>query len=245
MRAISAALHNTLCTPVSPPFRGQAPPSGIHSPLAVRCNLPSLAPSGPNFSGHMFPAAPLSRFILTHSNRFGLLVALTSKPPTENKLAELSFASSQPSCHPTELQSSFHSAGLSHHDTKNCQWYTSVQDSWVSELVADFEFSRPEKAFFEVLPLCEPLAPWIALLVPLDFPLNFPLFSSFSHLPSLLDHDLLAACNVRKRFELSIKCFSSSSGTNAPDQRAGSHRLVCPSTFSQRGTWNSQRSISA
>ena len=90
----------------------QAPPSGIHSPLAERWNLPSPAPSGPKFNGNVFAAAPVSRFIFTHSNRFGLLVALTSEPPSENELAEVSYACSQPSCHPTELQSSFHSSKL-------------------------------------------------------------------------------------------------------------------------------------
>ena len=44
---------------------------------------------------------------------------------------------------------------------------------------------------FDVLPLCTPLAPWFALLVPLDFPLDIHLFSLLLHLPSLLDHDLL------------------------------------------------------
>ena len=94
------------------PWNCQAPPSGIHSPLAVRWNLPSAAPSGPKFNGHVFTAAPVSRFIFTHSNRFGLLVALTSKPANENELAEVSFACSQPSCHPTELQTSFRSSKL-------------------------------------------------------------------------------------------------------------------------------------
>ena len=81
-RAISAALHNTLCTPVSLPFRDrsdpfssyplnyQAPPSGIHSPLAVRCNLPSPAPSGPKFNGHVFTAAAVSRCIFTQIQPF-------------------------------------------------------------------------------------------------------------------------------------------------------------------------------
>ena len=37
-------------------------------------------------------------------------MALTSKPPSENELAEVSYVCSQPSCHPTELQSLFHSS---------------------------------------------------------------------------------------------------------------------------------------
>ena len=65
----------------------------------------------------------------------------------------------------------------------------------MSELASDFEFSRPERPAFDVLPLCEPLAPWFALLVPLDFPLDFDLVSLLVPLPenegSLLDHDLL------------------------------------------------------
>ena len=52
------------------------------------------------------------RFIFTLSNRFELLVALTSNPPSENELAEVSYVCSQPSCHPTELKSSFHSSKL-------------------------------------------------------------------------------------------------------------------------------------
>ena len=60
-------------------------------------------------------------------------------------------------------------------------------DSCVSELASVFEFSRPERPVFDVLPLCEPLAP----LVPLDFPSDFPLFYLLLPLPSLLDHDLL------------------------------------------------------
>ena len=43
----------------------------------------------------------------------------------------------------------------------------------VPEHASDFEFSRRERPVFDVSPLCEPLAP----LVPLIFPLDFPLFS--------------------------------------------------------------------
>ena len=94
------------------PWNCQAPPSGIHSPLAVRQNLPSPAPSGPKFNVNVCTAAPVSKFIFTHSNLFGPLVALTSKPPSENELTEVLYVCSQPSCHPTELQSSFHSSKL-------------------------------------------------------------------------------------------------------------------------------------
>ena len=69
----------------------------------------------------MFTAAPVSRFIFTHSNRFGPLVALTSKPPSENELADVSYDCSQPSCHPTR--------SIRHHcnhcSTKR-QWYRHV-----------------------------------------------------------------------------------------------------------------------
>ena len=93
----------------------------MHSPLAIRQNLPSLAPSGPKFNGIVFTAAPVSNFIFTHSNRFGLLMASRSKLPSESELAALSQVSSQPSCHPTQL-SSHHSIhqNSSHHQTKNC-----------------------------------------------------------------------------------------------------------------------------
>ena len=57
----------------------------------------------------------------------------------------------------------------------------------MSKLISVFEFSRPERPVFDVLPLCEPLA----RLAPLDLPLDFPLFSSLFPLPSLLDHHLL------------------------------------------------------
>ena len=45
--------------------------------------------------------SPVSRFIFTHSNRFGLHAAQRSKPPSEKQLAEVSYVCSQPSCHPT------------------------------------------------------------------------------------------------------------------------------------------------
>ena len=61
----------------------------------------------------------------------------------------------------------------SNHHSRKCQWDMSVQIPEFSELDSDFEFSRPEWPVFVFLPLCEPLAP----LVPLNFPLDFPLFS--------------------------------------------------------------------
>ena len=179
------------------PWNCQAPPSGIHWPLEVQLNLPSPAPSGPKLNGNLLTAAPVSRFIVTHSNHFGLLVAPRSKPPGENELAEVSYVCSQPSCHTKELQSSFHSSQLwpSFHSSQLQPSFQEVSvrhvcaDSWVFEIISGFAFSRPERPAFDVLPLCTLLAP----LVPSDFPLGFPLFSLLLPLPGvpLLDHDLL------------------------------------------------------
>ena len=145
-----------LCTPVSLAIRDLNNPFSsyflelpsstikirIHAPLAVRKNLPSPAPSGPNFNEKVFTAAPVSKFIFTHSNRFGLLVPLTSKPPSENELAEVSYVCSQPSGHPTPIRSSFHSSTLQPsfhsseipHESTTPQWYKPVP----SELIPDF-----------------------------------------------------------------------------------------------------------
>ena len=92
----------------------ELPSSTIRNPFTTGSpqNIPSPAPSGPKINGNAFTAAPVSKFIFAQSNRFGPLVALTSKPPSENELAEVSYVCSQPSCHPTELQSSFHSPKL-------------------------------------------------------------------------------------------------------------------------------------
>ena len=57
----------------------------------VSFNLPSFLPSGLKFTGNVFTAAPVSRFIFTHSNLLGLLVTLTSKPPSEKELAGVSY----------------------------------------------------------------------------------------------------------------------------------------------------------
>ena len=59
---------------------------------------------------------------------FGLLVALTSKPPSENELAEVSYVCSQFSCHPTELQSSFHSSKLQPPEFLNLSSISNFQD---------------------------------------------------------------------------------------------------------------------
>ena len=60
-------------------------------PLAVRLNLPSPDLSGPKFNENVFTEAPVSRFILAHSNRLRLLMAPRSKLRRESELAELSY----------------------------------------------------------------------------------------------------------------------------------------------------------
>ena len=138
---------------------------------------------------------PAPRLIFTHSNRFGL-VAPRSKPPSENELAEVSYVCSQPSFHPTELQSPLHSSKLQpssirqdsiHHESMNgqCDMFAQIPEFPNLSLISSFQDLRDQFSMF--YPLCEPLAP----LVPLDFPLNFPLFSLLFPLSSLMDHDLL------------------------------------------------------
>ena len=72
--------------------------------------LPSSTIRNPITTGSPIESSISCSF--THSNRFGLLVALTSKPPSENELVEVSHVCSQPSCHPTELQSPFHTSKI-------------------------------------------------------------------------------------------------------------------------------------
>ena len=67
--------------------------------------------------------------------RFGLLMAPRSIP-SENGLAELSLVCSQPSCHPTALQSPFHSSQLQ--PTSNQE--LSVLEWSVGDVCADSEF---------------------------------------------------------------------------------------------------------
>ena len=62
----------------------------------------------------------------------------------------------------------------SNHRSKKCHWCMSGQ---IPECPSLPPISRPERPAFEILPLCKHLAPWFAHLVPLDFPLDFPLFS--------------------------------------------------------------------
>ena len=104
--AISAALHNTLCASVSLPFRDLGKPFSSFpwncqaSPSAIQSQkLPSPIPSGPKFDGNVLTAAPVSRFIFTHSE-------LSS----ESELTDVSCGCSVSSCHPTQLLSSFHSS---------------------------------------------------------------------------------------------------------------------------------------
>ena len=107
---LSFEMHPHFMTNVAAHWNHETTSSRIHTPLAVRWNLPSPAPPGPTFNGNVFTAAPVFRFIFTNSNRFGLLMAPRSKLPSEKELAQLSQVCSQNSCHPTELQSSFHSS---------------------------------------------------------------------------------------------------------------------------------------
>ena len=51
--------------------------------------FPSPTPSGPKFDRKVFTAAPLSEFIFTHSNRFGLFTPPRSKLPKPNELSFL------------------------------------------------------------------------------------------------------------------------------------------------------------
>ena len=85
----------------------ELPNSTIRNPFATGSQTESSISCSfwTKFNGNVFTAAPVSRFIFVHSNRFGLLVALTSKPPSENELADVSYVCFQTSCHPTELQS--------------------------------------------------------------------------------------------------------------------------------------------
>ena len=111
--------------------------------------LPSLAPYGPKFNGHVFTFAPVSRFILTHSNRFGLLLARRSTLPSQIQLLQLPSVCSQPSCHPTEDQH----ISPTHYQTKHCpckicQCQTSVQVLEFLNLSGISGFSRPDKPVF-------------------------------------------------------------------------------------------------
>ena len=130
----------------------------MHSPLAVRWNLPSLAPSVPKFSGNVLTAAPVSTFIFTRANRFGLLKA----PRSKNFPVKMSVRSCHkflPNLHAIQPKSSHHCVhrNSSHHRTKNCpcktcQWDTSVQ-SPVSENVSEQSF-RDRIYQFSRLYLC-------------------------------------------------------------------------------------------
>ena len=124
-----------------------------------------------------------------NSNRFGLLMAPRSRLPSENER-------SQPSCHPTELQSSFSShrsirRDSIHHETKNCQWYMLVQipECPTFDLISSFQDLRDHFSMFcpcaSLWHLGSPR--WFLWTIPLDF----TFFSLLFPLPSLLDHDLL------------------------------------------------------
>ena len=95
--AISAARHNFVYTSessiqdLSNPFRRILGIVKLHHQESIHhwqsdriFHLPLF--SVPKFNGNVFTAAPVSRFIFTHSNRFGLFEALTPNPPSEMRL---------------------------------------------------------------------------------------------------------------------------------------------------------------
>ena len=130
------------------------------------------APSGQKFNGNVFTVAPVSRFIFTHSNRFGLLMAPRSKPPIENELAEIVIRLFSPTFVPSNrtpviipfvrTPSIMKPRIVSGTQTcrflsiRACLWFRVFQD-----LINQFSMFHP---------CVWPLAHWIAPLVPLDFP---------------------------------------------------------------------------
>ena len=113
--------------------------------------------------GMWFTAAPVSRFIFHPSQPLRrLLVAPRSKPPSENELAEVSYVCSHtfvPSNRTPVIIPLIKTPAIvpfvkssSHHESMKCQWDMFCADSWVSELISDFEFSRPERPVFDVFP---------------------------------------------------------------------------------------------
>ena len=137
----------------------ELPSYTIRNPRTTGSPMESSSPptSGPKFNGNVFTAAPVSRFIFTHSNRFGLLLALTSKPHCENELAEVSYVCSQPSCrHHAIHQNSSHRSirHSSNHRSRKCQWDISVQIPECPSLSLISSFQDLERPVFDVLPLC-------------------------------------------------------------------------------------------
>ena len=147
---------------------------------------------------NMFTASHVSRFILTHSKSFGT----TGGTDTLTHQAKVSLwkchmfvpnlgAIQQSSSHHSIHQNSDHNSirhRSNHHSRKNVRGICLCRFPNVRAQ----DLRDPLSMF---LPLCTPLAPWFALLVPLDVPLDFPLISLLLPLPgfddSLLDHDLL------------------------------------------------------
>ena len=87
----------------------------------------SPAPSGPKFKGHVIVAAPVSRFIFTHSNRFGLFIA--PRQTSQRKVSLRSCHKFRHNLHASQPSFSHHSTrqNSSHHQNricqcKNCQW---------------------------------------------------------------------------------------------------------------------------
>ena len=165
-------MHKTLCTPVSLPiprseqsvFIVSVKKPKIHHPESIHhwqsdrvfylLLLLDQNPTG------MCSLQLLCRFIFTHANLFGLLVALTSKPPIENEFAEVSYVCSQPLCHPPELQSSFHSSKFQ-----------------PSELASDFEFSNLRCWLWMFFALKQVFGRLVRTFGSFGFSFGFPLFS--------------------------------------------------------------------
>ena len=234
-------------------------PESIHH-WAFWWNIRSPALSGPMLDGNVFTAAPVSRFIFTRSNRFGLQVAPRSKPPSENEFAEVSYVCSPTSFHPTKLQSSFHSSELqpsiilhpisSSQDLKDqlsmfCPCVRLWHLGWHSWFLWIF-------LVLFTLTFALTLGPWLALcLCQTRIPAQARvarlwITKSQTKLRLHVRHSRRASSNVQKRFELRIRCFSSSSGTN--DSRRAN--LILSSNlsfifFSQRDTQDPHRSIPA
>ena len=127
-----------------------------------------------------------------------------TKLSSENEFAEV-YVCSQPSCHPTRLQSSFHSSKLqlSFHSSGRhfpvnprrvpCALIPEFPSTFLISSLQDLRYP-----FSRFIPLHDNLAsldPLFSLLVPLDSTLASPWFSLRFPLPeiegSLMDHDLL------------------------------------------------------
>ena len=123
------------------------------------------------------------------------MVALTSKLPSEKGLRKCRTfvpnlrAIQQNSSHNSIHQNSSHRSIRHHskHRSRKCQWDMSVQipECPSSPLISSFQDLRDQFSMF--CPCANLWHLWFLWI----FPLDFPLFSLFLPLPSLLDHDLL------------------------------------------------------